>query len=323
MKAIRKVSATLFLAFGLCATAAAQDYPTKPIRIVVPYAAGGATDIIARQISVGLTEQLGQPIVIDNRPGAGGGIGTALVAKSAPDGYTIVFGNIGPNAIFPAIYPNLTYDPGKDFAPICVVVNTPLILVVRPQTPVTNVRELIAYGKANAGKVFYGSVGIGAMSHVASELFNLMAGTKFIHVPYKGSAPASIGAISGETTMYFGTGPEMTTHLKAGTLRAVAISTSTRAPALPDLPTVAESGLPGFSVDVWFGLLAPAGTPRPIVDKLNRAVGAVVNAPEMRKRFIDSNSVPAFNSPDEFAAMIKSDIVKWGKVVREAGIKAE
>lgn len=323
MRAIRRVSAALILAFGLCAAATAQDYPTKPIRVVVPYAAGGATDITARQISVGLTEQLGQPIVIDNRPGAGGGIGTAIVAKSAPDGYTIVFGNIGPNAIFPAIYPNLTYDPEKDFAPICVVVNTPLILVVRPQTPVKNVRELIAYGKANAGKVFYGSVGIGAMSHVASELFNLMAGTKFIHVPYKGSAPASIGAISGETTMYFGTGPEITSHIKAGTLRAIAISTSTRAPASPDLPTVAESGLPGFSVDVWFGLLAPAGTPRPIVDKINRAVGVVVNAPETRKRFIDSNSVPAFNSPDEFAAMIKSDIVKWGKVVRDAGIKAE
>lgn len=208
MNAISRLSAALLLAAGLAGTVTAQDFPSKPIRIVVPYAAGGATDIIARQISVGLTEQLGQPIIIDNRPGAGGGIGTALVAKSAPDGYTIVFGNIGPNAIFPAIYPNLTYDPEKDFAPICVVVNTPLILVVRPQTPVNNVRELIAYGKANAGKVFYGSVGIGAMSHVASELFNLMAGTKFIHVPYKGSAPASLGAISGETTMYFGTGPK-------------------------------------------------------------------------------------------------------------------
>ncbi len=322
MKTTSKLFAALLFAVGF-GSAAAQEYPTKPIRLIVPYAAGGATDILARQIAPGMAEQLGQQIVIENKPGAGGGIGTAFVAKAAPDGYTLVFGNIGPNAIFPAIYPNLTYDPEKDFAPICNVVNTPLILVTRPQTPVKNVRELIAYGKANAGKVFYGSVGIGAMSHVASELFNLMAGTKFIHVPYKGSAPASIGAISGETTMYFGTGPEITSHIKSGTLRALAISTSTRNPASPDLPTVAESGLPGFAVDVWFGLLAPAGTPRPIVDKIYRAVGVVVNTPDVRKRFIDNNAVPAYNSPDEFAAMIKSDIVKWGKVVRDAGIKAE
>jgi tripartite-type tricarboxylate transporter receptor subunit TctC len=323
MKAVSKVFAALVLALGVAGTAAAQDYPTKPIRIVVPYAPGGATDILARQISGGLGEQLGQPIVIDNRAGAGGGIGTAIVAKAAPDGYTLVFGNIGPNAIFPAIYPTLSYDPEKDFAPICNVVNTPLILVTRPQTPVKNVRELIAYGKANPNKVFYGSVGIGAMSHVASELFNILAGTKFIHVPYKGSAPASIGAISGETTMYFGTGPEITSHIKAGTLRALAISTSTRAPSFPEVPTVAESGLPGFAVDVWFGLLAPAGTPRPIIDKINRAVGVVMNTPDVRKRFIDNNAVPAYNTPDEFAAMIKSDIVKWGKVVRDANIKAE
>lgn len=323
MNAILTVFTALLLAVGHSTGVFAQDYPTKPIRIVVPYAPGGATDILARQISGGLGEQLGQPIIIDNRAGAGGGIGTAMVAKAAPDGYTLVFGNIGPNAIFPAIYSNLSYDPEKDFAPICVVVNTPLILVVRPQTPVKNVRELIAHGKANAGKVFYGSVGIGAMSHIASELFNIMAGTKFIHVPYKGSAPASLGAISGETTMYFGTGPEITSHIKAGTLRALAISTSMRAPASPDLPTVAESGLPGFSVDVWFGLLAPAGTPRPVVDRINRAVGVVMNMPDVRKRFIDNNAVPAFNSPDEFAALIKSDIAKWGKVVREANIKAE
>jgi tripartite-type tricarboxylate transporter receptor subunit TctC len=323
MKAVSRTIGALFLAVGLAGTAFAQDYPTKPIRLIVPYAPGGATDILARQIQPGLSEQLGQPIVIDNRAGAGGGIGTAAVAKSAPDGYTLLFGNLGPNAIFPSIYKSLPYDADKDFAPICVVVNTPFILVVRPQLPVHNVRELIAYGKANAGKVFYGSVGIGAMSHVASELFNIMAGTKFIHVPYKGSAPASLGAISGETTMYFGTGPEITSHIKSGSLRALAISTSTRSPVAPELPTISESGVPGFAADVWFGLLAPAGTPRPIVDKVNRAVGVVLNTPDVRKRLIENNAVPAHNSPDEFNAQIKSDIVKWGKVVRDAGIKAE
>jgi tripartite-type tricarboxylate transporter receptor subunit TctC len=307
----------------LCAAAVAQDYPSKPVRIVVPYPPGGATDILARQLSTRLGEQLGQSIVIDNRPGAGGGIGTAIVAKAVPDGYTIVFGNLGPNAINQSIYPNLSYDAEKDFAPICVVVNTPLILVVRPQSGIKTLGELIALGKAQPGKLFYGSVGIGAASHVASELFNIVAGTKFMHVPYKGSAPASLGAIAGEVTMYFGTGPEMTTHIKSGALRALAISTSSRSPAMPDLQTVAEAGLPGFAVDVWFGLLAPAGTPRPIVDKVNRAVGAVLQNPEMRTRLIEMNAVPAFNSPDEFSAQIKADIVKWGKVVREANIKPE
>jgi tripartite-type tricarboxylate transporter receptor subunit TctC len=323
MNSIRCAIRTLILTLGLSTVGFAQDYPTKPIRIVVPYPPGGATDILARQLSIKLSEQLGQSIVIDNRPGAGGGIGTALVAKSAPDGYTLVFGNLGPNAINPSIYPNLSYDAEKDFAPICIVVNTPLILVVRPQSGIKSVSELIALAKAQPGKLFYGSVGIGAASHVASELFNIMAGTKFQHVPYKGSAPASLGAIAGEVTMYFGTGPEMTTHIKSGALRAIAISTSARSPAAPDLPTVAESGLPGFAVDVWFGLLAPAGTPRPIVDKVNRAVGVVLQNPEMRNRLVEMNSVPAYNSPDEFAAQIKADIVKWGKVVREANIKAE
>lgn len=323
MNIILRGLGTLILTLGVCAAAFAQDYPNKPVRIVVPYPPGGATDILARQISTRLGEQLGQSIVIDNRPGAGGGIGTAIVAKAAPDGYTIVFGNLGPNAINPSIYPNLSYDAEKDFAPICVVVNTPLILVVRPQSGIKTLGELIALGKAQPGKHFYGSVGIGAASHVASELFNIVAGTKFMHVPYKGSAPASLGAIAGEVTMYFGTGPEMTTHIKSGALRALAISTSSRSPAMPDLQTVAEAGLPGFAVDVWFGLLAPAGTPRPIVDKVNRAVGAVLQNPEMRNRLIEMNAVPAFNSPDEFSALIKSDIVKWGKVVREANIKPE
>ena len=323
MNMIRHGLGTLILTLGMCAAAMAQDYPNKPVRIVVPYPPGGATDILARQLSTRLGEQLGQSIVIDNRPGAGGGIGTAIVAKAAPDGYTIVFGNLGPNAINPSIYPNLSYDAEKDFAPICVVVNTPLILVVRPQSGIKTLGELIAIGKAQPGKLFYGSVGIGAASHVASELFNIVAGTKFMHVPYKGSAPASLGAIAGEVTMYFGTGPEMTTHIKSGVLRALAISTSSRSPAMPDLQTVAEAGLPGFAVDVWFGLLAPAGTPRPIVDKVNRAVGAVLQNPEMRARLIEMNAVPAFNKPDEFSAQIKADIVKWGKVVREANIKPE
>ncbi|MEI6723276.1 MAG: tripartite tricarboxylate transporter substrate binding protein [Betaproteobacteria bacterium] len=323
MNIIRRGFGTLILTLWVCAAALAQDYPNKPVRIVVPYPPGGATDILARQLSTRLGEQLGQSIVIDNRPGAGGGIGTAIVAKAAPDGYTIVFGNLGPNAINSSIYPNLSYDAEKDFAPICVVVNTPLILVVRPQSGIKTLGELIALGKAQPGKLFYGSVGIGAASHVASELFNIVAGTKFMHVPYKGSAPASLGAIAGEVTMYFGTGPEMTTHIKSGVLRALAISTSSRSPAMPDLQTVAEAGLPGFAVDVWFGLLAPAGTPRPIVDKVNRAVGAVLQNPEMRTRLIEMNAVPAFNSPDEFSAQIKADIVKWGKVVREANIKPE
>jgi tripartite-type tricarboxylate transporter receptor subunit TctC len=321
MSLIRSIAATALmgLAFG---AAAQQEYPNRPVRIIVPYAAGGATDILARMMGRGMQERLGQPVVIDNRPGAAGGIGTAIAAQAPADGYTLLFGNSGPNAINPSMYKDLQYNAEKDFQAISNVADTPFILVVPTKVPVKNVKELIALGKAEPGKHFYGSVGIGSASHITSEMLNVMAGTRFQHVPYKGSGPASIAAMAGEVTMYFGSGPEISNHVRAGTLRPLAISTEKRSPLAPDIPTFAEAGLPGFVVNVWFGLLAPAATPRPIIDKLNRVIVETVNSPEVQEGIRNANSVPAPSTPDEFQARIKADIVTWGKVVRESGAKA-
>jgi tripartite-type tricarboxylate transporter receptor subunit TctC len=266
-----------------------------------------------------MSERFGQPVVIENKPGAAGGIGTALAAQAAADGYTLLFGNSGPNAINPSMYKDLQYNAEKDFQAISNVADTPFILVVPTKVPVKNVKELIALGKAEPGKHFYGSVGIGSASHITSEMLNVMAGTKFQHVPYKGSGPASIAAMAGEVTMYFGSGPEISNHVRAGTLRPLAISTEKRSPVAPEIPTFAEAGLPGFVVNVWFGLLAPAGTPRPIIDKLHKVIVETVNSPAVQEGIRNANSVPAPSSPDEFQARIKSDIVTWGKVVKESG----
>lgn len=325
MKKIRSLLVAACAAAGLgfgAGAEAQQDFPNRPIRIIVPYAAGGATDILARMMGRGMQERLGQPVIIDNKPGAAGGIGTALAAQAAADGYTLLFGNSGPNAINPSMYKDLQYNAEKDFQAISNVADTPFILVVPTKVPVKNVKELIALGKAEPGKHFYGSVGIGSASHVTSEMLNVMAGTKFQHVPYKGSGPASIAAMAGEVTMYFGSGPEISNHVRAGTLRPLAISTDKRSPLAPDIPTFAEAGLPGFVVNVWFGLLAPAATPRPIIDKLNKVIVDTVNSPEVQEGIRNANSVPAPSSPDEFQARIKADIVKWGKVVKESGAQA-
>ena len=311
--------AALTVAFG---AAAQQDFPNKPVRIIVPYAAGGATDILARLLAKGMTERLGPPVVIENKPGAGGGVGTALAAQAPGDGYTLLFGNLGPNAINPSIYKDLQYNAEKDFQAISNVANTPFILVVPPAVPVKNVRELIELGKREPGKHNFASVGIGSASHIASELFNVMAGTKFQHVPYKGSAPASVATMAGEVTMYMGSGPEISGHVAGGKLRALGISTEKRSPVAPDIPTIAESGLPGFVVNVWFGLFAPASTPRPIIDKLNKVIVETINSPEVTESIRKANSVPNPTTPDEFQALVKSEIVKWAQVVKESGAKA-
>lgn len=310
---------TAIVPFG----AQAQDYPNKPVRIVVPYPAGGTTDIMARLLSQKLSEGLGQPVIVDNKPGAGGGVGTALVAKSAPDGYTIDFGNIGPNAINPSIYKDLPYDAARDFSPISVFSTVPFILVVPASSPVKNLRELIELGRSSQGKLNFASVGIGSVSHVTGELFNATAGTKFLHVPYKGGAPALTGTMQGDVAMMFATSLEATPHLRSGKLRAMGISSAQRSPVAPDIPTLAEAGLPGFEVSVWFGLLGPAGMPRPVVDRLNSEIGKVLADAGVRARLADLSAVPTHTAPDEFGAMIRADIAKWAKVVRDTGIKAE
>lgn len=301
----------------------AQDFPAKPVRIVVPYPAGGTTDIMARLLSQKMGEGLGQPVIVDNRPGAGGSVGTTMVARSGPDGYTIVFGNIGPNAINPGIYRNLQYDAEKDFAPISVFATVPFILAVAASSPSKNLRELIELGRANPGKLNFASVGIGSVSHVTGELFNLVAVTKFVHIPYKGGAPAVTATIAGEVSFMFATALEATPHVRSEKLRALGISTAQRSAVAPEIPTLAEAGLPGFEVSVWFGLLAPAGTPRTVVERLNREIGRAVGDSNVRAKLAELSTVPMHTSPEAFAEMIRADIAKWGKVVREANVKAE
>ncbi len=240
-----------------------------------------------------------------------------MVAKSAPDGYTIVFGNIGPNAINPSIYKDLPYDAEKDFSAISVFSTVPFILVVPAASPARNLRDLIALGRASPGKLNYASVGIGSVSHVTGELFNASAGTKFVHVPYKGGAPALTGTVQGDVSMMFATSLEATPHLRSGKLRAMGISSAQRSPVAPDIPTLAEAGLPGFEVSVWFGLLAPAGTSRAIVERLNAEIGKVLADASVRARLADLAAVPMHTSADEFAAMVRADIAKWAKVVRD------
>ncbi len=302
---------------------AQQDYPSRPIHIVAPFAAGGATDIMARMIAQKLTESMGQPVIIDNRPGAGGGIGTAAVAKSPADGYTIVFGNLAPNAINPSIYTNLQYDAGKDFAPISVVARVPLVLVTPSSSPARSVRELFALAKSEPGRLNFGSPGVGSVAHVVGEMFNTMAGTRLMHVPYKGGAPAVQATLTGEVAMMFATVISAKPYIRSGRLRALGITTAERSPVAPDIPTIAESGLPGFEVDVWFGLLAPASTPRAIVERLAHEVRRALDAPDIRAKFAELSAVPSPTTPDQFAAIIHADIAKWAKVVKESGAKIE
>ena len=312
-----------FVLFAAAGALAQQDYPSKPIHIVAPFEAGGATDIMARMIAQKFAESLGQPVIIDNRPGAGGGIGTAAVAKSPADGYTIVFGNLAPNAINPSIYTNLQYDAGKDFAPISVVATVPLILVTPSSSPARSVRELIALAKSAPGKLNFGSPGVGSVAHVVGEMFNTMAATRLMHVPYKGGAPAVRATLTGEVSMMFATVISAKPHIRSGKLRALGITSAERSPVAPDIPTIAESGLPGFEVDVWFGLLAPAATPRAIVERLAHEVRRALDAPEIRAKFAELSAVPSPTTPDQFAAIIRADIAKWAKVVKESGAKIE
>lgn len=277
---------------------------------------------MARLISQRLADRLQQPVVIENRPGATGGIGAALVARSDPDGHTLLFGGVGANAINHALSRSLPYDSERDFAPVSLVVDLPFILVVPASSPALDLQRLIVLGRANPGTLNFGSVGIGSAGHLAGELVNILAGTKFVHIPYKGGAPALLATIAGEVSMMFNTGLEIAPHLKSGRLRAIGMSSAKRSPVAPELPTLAEQGLPGFDVSAWFGVLAPAGTPRPIVDRLNRELASVLSEPETRGKFTELMAVPAWNTPEQFAALISTEIGKYTKVARSAGISA-
>jgi len=303
--------------------AAADEYPNRPVTLVVPFPPGGSTTIVARIVADKLGEALGQQIIVDNRAGAGGTIGTRSVAKSPPDGYTILLGYTGALAIGPTLYSSAGYDPRKDFAPIGLIGNAPNSLVVHPSFPVHSVKELVDYAKAHPGEVNYGSAGVGTVSHVAGVYFANTAGIKLTHIPYKGTGPALTDLLGGHIPMAFAPIPATHANIAEGKLRGLAVTSAKRSSLLPDLPTIAESGVPGFEASLFYGLAAPAGTPRPIVDKLSKALRDALTTDEVRQRLATDGTEPIPSSPEEYAVQIDRDVTKWSKVVIESGAKAD
>jgi tripartite-type tricarboxylate transporter receptor subunit TctC len=306
----------------IAGTALAQPYPSKPIRVIVPFPAGGIADLYARLIGQRVAEGWGQPVLVENRTGAGGNIGADAVAKSAPDGYTLVMGSFGTHAVNVSLFSSMPYDPVRDFAPIVLVLEAEGLLVVHPSVPAKNVSELIAHARANPGKLTFASAGIGTASHLAGELFKTMAKVEMTHVPYKGNVPAITDLLAGQTSLLFGTMPTVLPHAKAGKLRALATIGSRRSAAAPELPTVAET-LPGFEVNNWVGLLAPAGTSREIVRRWNVEVSKIMQGADIQQRLLVEGARYTPNTPDEFGAFIKSEIAKWAPVVKASGARAD
>jgi len=300
-----------------------KNYPVKPVRMIVAFAPGGSSDIVARVLALHLGNLWGQQVVVDNRPGAGGMLGHEVGARAPADGYTIVLTSIGPLAVNPTIYKKTGYDPVRSFAPVTLTVSLLNAVVVNPSVPVKNIKELIDYAKVKPDQVTYGSSGIGGAGHLAGELFGMMSGTRLVHIAYKGGAPAMTDLVGGQIQMIFATLVTALPHMKTGRIRGLAVTTRTRAPMVPDLPTVAEAGLPGFEANNWDGMLFPAGTPRAIVDRVSRDTAHVLRLPEVRELLSNQGALPTPTTPDEFAVYITSEIVKWRDVVQRAGIRAE
>lgn len=315
--------AILFLASLAGGALCAQSYPTRPIRFVVPFAPGGPTDILARAVGQKLTEAFGQTIVIENRGGAGGNIGAELVARSPADGYTMLMGATSTHAINPSLYHKLGFDPVKDFIPVSLVANTPSLLAVHPALPVRTIKDLIALAKARPGQLTYASAGNGSSNHLAGVLLSMMAGIDLVHVPYKGSGPALVDVISGQVPMMFNNTASVMPHVTAGKLRAVALASLERSALLPDIPTVAESGLPGFEVRSWHGVFVPAGTPREVVNRLSTEIVRAVRAADVKSRLNAQGVELVGSSPEEFAEFVKKELAKWAKVVRQSGARAD
>ena len=300
----------------------AQEYPTRPLRLVVPYAAGGSTDVLARMAGQKLTILLGQPVVIDNRTGAGTLIATEIVARAAPDGYTLLMAT-PPLAVAPALYDKLPFDVTRDFAAISNVAATSNVLVIHPSVPAQTVRELVALAKSNPGKYTFGSSGVGGASHLATELFRSMAKVDLVHVPYKGGSLAVTDLIGGRLTLAFANLTTVQQHIRSGKVRALAIGTAQRSQVMPELPTVAEAGVPGYEANNWNGVVAPAGTSRIVIDRLYRALKTTVDAPDLREKLLHNAFEPIADTPGEFARYLAAERVKWGKVVREANVRPE
>jgi len=300
-----------------------QSYPNRPVRWIVPFAPSGPTDIMSRAVAEKLSQRLGQPFVVDNRAGAGGNIGAEVVAKSAPDGYTLMIGHVGTHAINSALYSIVAFDPVRDFAPITLIATLPLALVVHISVPVKDVKELIAYAKARPGQLNFASAGNGGPTHLTGEFLKTSAHIDIVHVPYKGNAAALTDLVAGRVQMMFSNMLTAMPHVRAGKLRAIGISSPKRSPQAPDLPTVAESGVPGFSSVPWYGVLGPAALPRSIVSRLNTEIGRALALPDMHERFVAQGIDLQASTPEEFGALIRSEVVKWRKVVRDAGAKVD
>jgi tripartite-type tricarboxylate transporter receptor subunit TctC len=301
-------------------TSAAQAYPTKPIRLVVAFPAGGSTDIIARLVAQRLGERLGQQVIVDNRGGAGGTIGTEIAARAAPDGHTLTMGTTSTHVIAPAAYAKVSYDPVKDFSPITLVASTPYLLVLHPGVKANNLKEFVALAKSQPGKMNFASAGTGSTTQLAMEMLKIAAGIDIVHVPYGGNGPAGTATLGGQVQALFGSMPAVLPHAQAGRLRPIAVGTATRSPALPNVPTVAESGYPGFEVSLWLGFFAPKGTPQPVLNRLQKELTEIANNAEMKAQFEKNGASSVTNTPAEMNALMKTELEKYSKVVKAAGV---
>lgn len=303
--------------------AAATAFPTKPIRIIVAYTPAGTTDILARALAQKMSEAWNQPVIVDNRPGANGNIGTEVAARAVPDGHSLVMATAGTHGINVSLYRKLSWHPVKDFAPVSLTAMVPNIMVVNNSLPVKNVREFIAHVKANPGKLSYGSPGNGSTAHLSMELFKTMTGSNIVHIPYKGSAGVLADVMGGQIAVTIDNMPPYVPQVRAGKIRALAVSTAKRSSAMPDLPTIAEAGVPGYEAGAWFGLLAPAGTPKAIVAQLSAESARILKLPDVSKRISELGAEPVGSTPEEFAALIQSEIAKWAKVIKDANVELQ
>lgn len=320
MKRTRILLLCCALAAGI---AGAQPYPLKPVRLVVAFPPGGGSDIVARALAQRMTESLGQPVVVENRGGAGGVIGTELAARALADGYTLVLGSSGAFAINPHLIPRLSYDPIKDFAPVGLVTRLTFVLDVHPSVPARSVKELVALAKSRPGRLNFGSSGQGATAHLATEQFMSLARVRMTHVPYKGAAPAMTALIAGEVDVLFDSMPTTLPHARAGRIRALAVTTSQRSPLLPELPALDEAGVKGYELANWMGIFAPAGTPRPVIERLNAAINNATRTAELRERLSGQGAEPLSGTPEDLAVYLRRELDKYGRIIREAGVKAE
>jgi tripartite-type tricarboxylate transporter receptor subunit TctC len=323
MNGMLRRSVIAVMALAMQSGAHAQQFPTKPVRIVAPFAAGSTIDIIGRIISPRLHEALGQPVIVENRPGAGGMIGVDYVAKSVPDGHTLVIGALGPLAMNPALYPKTPFDPVKDFAAVSLLATGPVVIAVHPSIPAHDIKELVEFARKRPGQLNFGSPGVGSSPHLTGELFKLITKTNIVHVPYKGNAEAITDLIGGQLSMVFTGVPPVVPLAKAGKVRLLATTGKERMANLPDVPTIKEAGITGADVLIWYGVVAPAGTPKDVIVRLNREIVKAMNTPDVRDKFAQQGVDPAASTPEEFAEFIRTEVARWGKVIRTAGIKLE